>query len=235
MTTHDPRVNSPSGGQIPPLAAPPQIHQYLAAQSIGAGRSSSRRKVLTAGFAVVSVLCFLLILAVVGITGYFRLSSPAAALRSSVMSAVPGPWDKTVALRVGWFTTGLIRTGSRFFDMPPEARAALDALHGGEVGVYKLRQDPVRTDLNTLFSTADEAMKRAGWDRVVGVAQDQQYVAVYFPQRKLSLRSVKCCVVVFQGRDLVVASASGNLEPLLKIAETHVDMGELRRCLPKGI
>jgi len=194
-----------------------------------------RRKGLTAGFVAISALLLVFVMAVVGITGVFRLSSPTAALRTSVMAAVPGPWDKTIALRVGWFTTGLIRAGSRCFQMPAEPRAAIDALHGAEVGVYKLERDPASADFKTLFTTADQAMRRCGWDRIVGVVQDQQFVAVYFPHRKVSLRGVKCCVVVFHGRDLVVASASGNLEPLLELAEEHIDMGELRHALPHGI
>ncbi len=184
---------------------------------------------------IVAAVLALFAACVVGVTGYFRLSSPTAALRSSVMSEIPGPWHKTVALRVGWFTTGLIRTGSRFFQMPPEPRAALEAVHGAEVGVYKLQRDPVASDFKGLFAAADQAMKRRGWDRIVGVAEEGQFVAVYFPHRKVTLRGIKCCVLVLKDRDLVVASASGNLEPLLKIAEEHINTGELRRCLPKGI
>ncbi len=233
---HDAPV-PPSCTSVPPPAAPPQIHLYAGPAIVGtpASRPAGRHKLLTAGVVTIAAMLLLSALAVVGITGFFRLSSPAAALRTSVMSAVPGPWDKTIALRVGWFTTGLVRLGSRFFEMPPEPRAALDALRGAEVGVYKLQHDPVTADFKNLFASADQAMKRRGWDRIVGVAEGREFVAVYFPHGKVSPRGLKCCVVVFQGRDLVVASARGNLEPLLKIAEEHLDLGELRRHLPTGI
>ncbi len=226
--------NSPAA---PPAVAPPQIHRYAGRDKLGAPASGSmtRHKLLTAGVVTIGAILLLSFLAVVGVTGFFRLSPTTATLRSSVMSAVPGPWDKTVALRVGWFTTGLIRMGSRFFEMPPEPRAALDALHGAEVGVYKLQHDPATSDFQKLFATADRAMQRRGWERIVGVAEGREFVAVYFPREKVSLRGIKCCVVVFQGRDLVVASASGNLEPLLKIAEQHLDLGQLRRQIPAGI
>lgn len=230
--------NSPApASSVPPADAPPQIHlcQGIANPRVQPSAPPGRRRLFTAGVITLGAMLLLALLAVVGVTGFFRLSSPAAALRSSVMSAVPGRWDKTVALRVGWLTTGLIRAGSRLFEMPPEPRAALDALHGAEVGVYKLQHDPAAADFKTVFATADQAMKRRGWDRIVGVAERREFVAVYFPKGKVSLRGVKCCVVVFQGRDLVVASASGNLEPLLKIAEEHIDLGELRRHLPTGI
>jgi hypothetical protein len=221
---------------VPPIVAPPQIHSWETRPPLAAPNSApsggGERQLLTAGFVVISAVLVIFVTAIVGLTGFFRLSSPTAALRTSVMSAVPGPWDKTIALRVGWFTTGLVRTGARFFAMPPEPRAALEALHGAEVGVYKLQHEPASADFRTLFATADRAMKRRGWDRIVGVAENQQFVAVYFPHGKVSARGVKFCVVVFQGRELVVASASGNLEPLLKIAEEHIDLGDLKRCLP---
>ncbi len=228
--------DSAANGEVPPVIAPPQIHTYVLSpvpttpKARGPGQGKA-----TAGFVVLSAVLLTLILFVVGVTGYFRLSSPAAALRTSVMSAVPGEWDKTVALRVGWFTTGMVRAGSRLFEMPPEPRAALDALRGAEVGVYRLKQDAGPADFTSLLANADGAMQRRGWDRIVGVVEKGQVVAVYFPHRKVTFRGIKCCVVVLHGRDLVVASASGNLEPLIKIAEQHLDTGELRRCLQKGI
>jgi hypothetical protein len=184
---------------------------------------------------VVSALLVLFVMGIIGVTGYFRLSSETAALRTCVMSAVPGVWDKKIALHVGWLTTTVIRTGSRFFTLPPEPRAALDALHGAEVGVYKLQQDPGSLDFPAFFASTDRTMKSRGWDRIVSVAKEREFVGVYFPHRKVSLRGVKCCVVVLQGRDLVVASASGNLEPLLKLAEDRPEFKDFREQLRAGL
>lgn len=202
--------------------------------------ASANRKsgAITVGLAILASLAALFIVVVlalvIGVTGIFRLSSETAALRSSVMNSVPGTWDKKIALRVGWLSTGIVRAGSRFFEMPPEPRAVLDGVHGAEVGIYQLRQE-MRTARNgAALNAADKAMKSHGWDRIVGVATERELVAVYCP-RKISSRAVKCCVLVFQGRELIVASASGNLESLFDLAREHISVGELKRQLSEGM
>jgi len=221
---------------VPPILAPPVI---TCAPQPRASQTSppphSRTSTLSNGFFVVSALLFVFVMCIVGVTGYFRLSSETAALRTGVMSTVPGVWDKKIALHVGWLTTTVIRTGSRLFNLPPEPRAALDALHGAEVGIYKLQHDPGSLDFPAFFASSDRTMKSQGWDRVLGVAKDHQFVGVYFPHRKVSLKDVKCCVVVLQGRDLVVASVTGNLEPLLKLAENRPEFREFREHLSAGM
>ena len=191
---------------------------------------------LSAGFVVVSAVLLALAMVIVGVTGYFRLGSETTALRQCLMRSVPGAaWNKKIAVHVGWFTTTLVRNGSRFFNIPPEPRAALDALQGAEVGVYELQENPAFVDAPAIFKAADTAMKSRGWDRIVGVAQEHQLVAVYFPHGTVSLRGVKCCVLVLSGRNLVVGSVRGNLEPLLKLADAHLDLSDIRRHLPSGI
>ena len=158
-----------------------------------------------------------------GIVSMFHLGSEATALRRTVMGSVPGLWDKTIALRVGGVTTALVRGGSRFFHMPAEPRAALDSLRGAEVGVYRLREQPGRVECGPILAQADKAMAARGWARVVGVVQEHQLVAVYMPKKGVSARRMKCCVAVLNERDLVVVSARGNLEPLLAIAQKHLE------------
>jgi len=169
---------------------------------------------------LVAVVTFVVV-CVIGITGYFRLGSETAALRDSLMKTIPGQWEKQIALHVGPVTTGLIRFGSQFLALEAEPRAALDTLHGAEVGIYRLQGAPGSFDRRLVLERADKAMSRRGWDRVVGVIEGRQIVAVYFPHRGLSTKRMKCCVMVFQDRDLVVALARGNLEPLMAIAVEH--------------
>jgi hypothetical protein len=170
-------------------------------------------------FIVLLVILCLPLCCAIGIAGYFRLSSETRALRKTVMGSVPGQWDKRFAVHVGSLTMGLVRAGSRFVNLPPEPRAALDALHGAEVGVYRLHQNPVSVGPATIFVAADKAMKARGWERIVGVVQADQLVAVYIPLKGISPGRMACCVVVLHERDLVVASAHGDLGPLLQIAE----------------
>lgn len=183
-----------------------------------------------AGFVVLGVMVLFLAMAVLGVAGLFRLSSETTVLRKTMMSSVAGTWDKKIAIRVGFLTTTLVRCGSRFFNLPPEPRAALEAVHGAEVGVYHLQEEPGSVERGAILTRADKAMAARGWDRIVGVIQEHDLVAVYLPHKRVSLHNLRCCVAVFSGRDLVVVSARGNLEPLLALAEQHVEP-ELKRSL----
>jgi len=102
------------------IDSPTQPAQVLAGQA-------GKRK-FPIGWITLGVLALLAIAAAHAVTGYFRLNAGREVLRDSALAAMPGEWDQRIALSVGWFTTGVIRTGSRFFQMPPEPRAALDSL-----------------------------------------------------------------------------------------------------------
>ena len=166
---------------------------------------------------------------IVAVTGYFRLSSETAALRTAFMQAVPGSsWHKNIALRAGWFTTEAVRLGSTFVSMPPEPRAALNAVRGAEVGIYRLENRIDQMNPRSIFASMDRVMKAEGWERVVGVAESRQFVAVYWPHRKLPPRGAKCCVLVFEGDQLIVTSVRANLQPLFNLARQRVNFAELR-------
>ena len=183
------------------------------------------------------VLCLPLLCAV-GIAGYFRLSSATQALRNSVIESVPGQWDKRFAVHVGGLTLSLVRFGSRLFNLPPEPKAALEVLHGAEVGVYNLQDAPCARDYSAMFTAADKCMRRRGWERIVGVARGRQFVAVYMPRSLRTVKRMACCVAVLNEQDLVVASARGNLQPLLELAtqrlqEHELSLGDFTRPVTK--
>ena len=183
----------------------------------------SRSAKSSAGYFILAGSLLFLGFCAIGVVGIFQLGSEATVLRETVMGSVPGQWDKKIALRVGGITTALVRGGSRFFHLPPEPRAALDALHGAEVGVYNLREEPGNVERGAILNNMDKAMVRRGWQRVVGVVEGRQLVAVYVPQKGVSEKRMRCCVAVLNERDLVVVSARGNLEPLLAIAHQRME------------
>jgi hypothetical protein len=180
--------------------------------------------------AVLATVCLPLLCAL-GVAGYFRLSSETQALRRSLMSSVAGQWDQKFAVHVGRLTLGLVRIGARFVNLPPEPRAALDALHGAELGVYRLQQEPVSIDHRTIFPAADRAMRARGWERIVAVIRPHELVGVYIPHRGVLPGRMECCLVVLKDRDLVVASARGSLEPLMKIAVKQIGSAGLPNAL----
>jgi hypothetical protein len=65
-------------------------------------------------------------------------------------------------------------------------------------------------------------MTSRGWDRVVGVVEANQCVAIFVPQKKFSAQNTACRVLVLSERDLVIVSARGDLTPLLDLASKHV-------------
>jgi hypothetical protein len=178
---------------------------------------------------VLGILLFWFLGVVIGVASYFRLSSEASALQRSVLATGNGVWNKKFALNVGFFTTGLVRAGSAFFKMPPEPRAALDSIRGAEVGVYKLDKSAGWVNPSAILARADKAMSARRWDRVVGVSHKHELVAVYLPRHGFSTEHMKCCVLVVHDRDLVIAGATGNLEPLLQLAQSKVDLDEVTR------
>jgi hypothetical protein len=210
--TCPPLLSAPGAGQVKPTAVP-------ARTAAPAGRGGGGPRPVPVFLIVVMSLP---LLSALGVASYFYLGSATRALRNSVMETVPGTWDKTVAVSVGNLTLGAVRFGAQFFPLPPEAKAALSAVHGAEVGLYQLEETPEPVPAAALFATADRRMKWRGWERVVGVAQGRQFVAVYVPRNFSSLERAACCVVVLNHQDLVVASVRGNLEPLLKIARQHL-------------
>ena len=130
---------------------------------------------------------------------------------------------------------GLVRAGSHLVKLPAEPRAALDALHAAEVGIYRLKEEPVSVEYSAIFPAADRAMKARGWERMVAVVQRDEFVVVYLPRKGVSLENMACCVMVLQGRDLVVASVRGNPQPLLELAakEGRWRIGEKRSEIGK--
>jgi hypothetical protein len=182
-------------------------------------------------YVVLLMLLCLPLFGAAGVASYFRLSSQTRALRGSLMRSIPGQWDKRFAVNLGGFTLGAVRYGSRFFHMPPEPRAALEALHAAEVGVYRLQDQLESLDYNAVFLEADKSMRARGWERVVAVTQPRGMVMVYVPRKGISTSRMSCCVMVLQERDLVIASARGDLEPLLELAEKRLpaSLAELSR------
>jgi hypothetical protein len=172
---------------------------------------------------IVVILLGLLGLVVWGVTGYFRLSPDAGALRTIALESAGGSWHKVIALRCGWMTTGLIRTGLGFIPMEPEARAALMAVRGAEVGVYQLEAGSRNWEHRTMLARADKEMVARGWDRAVTVSKANELVAVYLSSGWFSKQNLKCCVLVLQDRELVVVSARANLGPVLALACEHLE------------
>lgn len=190
------------------------------------------RRVL--GWALIPVA--LVGLAAWGLTSYIRLGSDARALRNSVFAELQAgavSWHQKVEASVGPVTLWAVRAGLSFIRMPDEARTALAAARGAEVGVYELSRDASESEGGRILGAADKAMTARGWDRIVSVTRDDGCVAVYAPRSASG--GLEACVAVLNGRNLVIAKASGELEPLLKLIDgTEPNWTKVLARLPGG-
>lgn len=183
-----------------------------------AGRASIILVVFMAFFALAFA-------AVIGLLSFFLLGSDARALRNGFLAGTDCSYRQRVAVNVGGATAGLVRYGARFFKAPPEALAGIEAFRGADVGVYRLGAGR-RPDAETAFASMDQRMRDRGWDRVVGVTQDRQLVAVYLSRKTVSVDRVHCCFLVLQGDDLIVGSAKASLRSIMELPQVQEGLNE---------
>ena len=150
-----------------------------------------------------------------GVVSLFRVSSDTRALRNTLMQSSGARWEPQISLHAGALTLGAARAGLSFLDLEPEARAALRSARGAEVSICRALTE-AEPDRRLMLEAADRRMESRGWERVIGVHQGCNLVAVYVPRDCDSFRRVECTVAVFTGEELVVAAARANLEPLLQ-------------------
>ena len=164
-------------------------------------------------------------------TGCFKVSRDAGTLRDSVINSTSARFEEKIEFGVGALTLGLARFGLSFLELDPEAQTALSAIRGADVGVYEVIGRKRPTNYAKILSSADGAMAARGWDRLVTVIDDGQMVAVFVPKDLRSTRNVRVCLAVLGEREMVVASARSNLEPLLDLALQKSDKGPITRAL----
>ena len=174
-------------------------------------------KILTSTVATAVLLCT---------TGCFRVSSETRALRDVGLEFGAVGAEEKIELGVGYFTVGLAKLGTRFVDLPPEARMILGSVKGVECSVYDLQGR--KANLAQVLIEADLAMNKRGCERIVGVLDNEQLIAVYVPRNTSSHRKMSISVLVLTDRELICATARGDLEPVMQMA-----LGKAQEHLPK--
>jgi len=172
----------------------------------------------------------LLVLVGTGVASCFYLGSDARALRDEVIKSSGVAWRQQIVLNAGRLALGTIRAGLCCTPLDPGARAAVQSVQTAGVGVYELPAGTAPPDRAAMLAAADSAMTARGWERVVGVISGPDLVTIYCSQ-KVSVHRLKCCVLVFDGQELVLVSAQGNPEPLVKYALAQSGLGAQARWL----
>lgn len=155
-------------------------------------------------------------LALLFTTGCFRVGSETRALRDAGLEFGVKEGEEKIELGVGFFTVGLAKLGTKYIDMPPEAKMILGSVNGAECSVYEIQG--LKKDLSQVLAQADKAMDKRGCDRVVGVVSKRDLVAVYVPRNMSSHRNMSISVLVLNENQMVCATARGDLEPVVQMA-----------------
>jgi len=173
-------------------------------------------------------------LLVIGVTGFVRLGRDARALRNSLIQTSESfgvGWRKKFEVRVGPISLQVARTGLSLAPLPEEVRTALRSVRGGEVGIYQLVTGSIGHGPRRWLEAADDAMRSRGWYRVVGVAQDDQFVAVYAPVKAAGGTTLQVAVAVLSQEQLVVASGRSDLAPLMELAKGRPEWKQRSRWI----
>jgi len=160
----------------------------------------------------------LLVLLAAGVASFFHLGSDARALRNGLIKSSGVEWRQRIVVNAGHLTLGAVRAGLSCVKLDPAVRAALQSVRTAGVGVYQLPSGAPRPDRAAMLAAADSTMTARGWERVVGVMDSKDLVAVYLQGKNVSVHRLKCCVMVFDGKEMVLVSAQCNPEPLLTYA-----------------
>jgi len=179
------------------------------------------------------VLLLLSVATVFGITSYFRFSTDTIALRDGLMKSSGVEWRQRIGINVGGLTMCAVRTGLSFVHLDPQARAALQSVRGVQIGIYQLPPGVKPPDHAAMLTAADHAVVNRGWNRVVCVLNHKDLVTVYLQDRTTWMRRVKCFVLVFDGRQMVMVAAQGNPEPLIECLLSQPDVGANLKLLAK--
>jgi hypothetical protein len=149
-------------------------------------------------------------------TGCFRVSSETRALRDVGLEFAGTGAEEKIEFGAGFFTVGLAKLGTRFVDMPDEVKTILGSAKGVECSVYRVRGRQHK--FAEVLCRADEAMDKQDAERVVGVINGEQLIAVYVPRSADDIRNMSMSVLVLTKRDLICATARGDLDAVIELA-----------------
>ena len=184
---------------------------------------NKRRKdegVIRIGYVVLVGVLLLPLVGAVGVTSYIRLGADATTLKNSVMKIAPA--KARFVVNVGRLTTGVGRLVAGFFPLDLEVHLAISSIRAAEVGVYRLEHPLQHLDRAQVLAKTETTMRKRGWERIVGVSQEKDLVAVFIPNR-VSSSNLRCCVLVVSDEDLVVVGARGNIEEVLRLVREKIN------------
>jgi len=146
------------------------------------------------------------------------------AVQNIVLDELPQKPNIRVSVRAPELLVSLARFGLSFVDdIDDEARQAIRAVHGGQVGVFQLPNPVPRAGKLQIMKRVDESMSQNEWTRVAAVVDRDQMVLVYAPEDLNNPGVVEVLTLVLNNNELVIVSVKGDLRPIYEIARSHLD------------
>lgn len=145
---------------------------------------------------------------------------PGQAVSASVARCTEASCQPRIQIGVGSVVMGLARAVVAVADveLEPEAQAALRAIRAAGVSIYQLERAAKAGYQANLLPDLDQTMNQRGFDRVVTVLDRHETVALYVSRPGRSSTDLGVCVLVLDGRELVVISGRADPQPLIELA-----------------
>jgi len=141
----------------------------------------------------------------------FRLGPDAQALGEGFRGrGAPG-----LELRLGALPMSLLRFGLHRAPLEPEARMALDALHGVEVGLYPFAGGGHPEETSERIIAGSAALSGRGWYQALGIANDEVTVSVHVREDERRPDRIQLCAVVQRESHVAVISVRGQVPDAL--------------------
>lgn len=148
----------------------------------------------------------------------FLLPGDAAALKHAVVQATGLAGVTRVQVSAGPALLGGAALACRWLpEVPAEARAALAAVRRAGVGVYTLTDAPSAESRAAMVQAAEKVLSGNEWRRTV-LVNDGPSTVLIFTRGDERAEAMEICVLVCDGADLVVVSATANGPALFELA-----------------
>lgn len=148
------------------------------------------------------------------------------AMRRALDDAEAPPAKTKVAFGVGWPALAVARLVTSVADVEADARLALRSVRRADVSVQELDDELNRDQRLALLESVDRSLERRGWERIVGVLQEDETVGVYVSTRSASADDLRVAVLALSGRELVSVAVRCDVEPLMELIGRHVPQGQ---------
>lgn len=150
------------------------------------------------------------------------------AMRRALDDAEAPPAKTKVAFGVGWPALAVARLVTAVADVEADARLALRSVRRADVSVQELDRELNRAQRLALLESVDRSLERKGWERIVGVLEEEETVGVYLSTKSSSADDLRVAVLVLSGKELVSVAVRCDVEPLIELVGRHVANGDLQ-------